>query len=556
MKQKKWWHNSVVYNIYPLSFMDSNNDGVGDINGITKKLGYIKDLGVDMIWMCPIFESPMMDNGYDISDYYKINPMLGTNHDFDELLKEAKKHDLKIILDLVLNHCSNQHPWFKEAYSNPNSKYRDYFIFRKGKNGTPPNNLRCHFGGSIWERVENSDDYYMHAYSKEQPDMNWDSEALKQELFDAATYWLEKGIGGYRLDAVHNMKKIIEYKDYPVDGEDGLADFSKHIQNYPGIEDYFQEFKRKVLDKYDAFIVAEALVAPDRLDIYIGNKGFASAVFDFTYANIDLNEEENWFEPLDWTKKQFKDTIFKCCLKNQELGFAAPYFENLDQNRSIDKYLVNDEKNFYSTSMLGSIFMGLNGIPFLYQGQEIGMRNIFMDSIDKYNDISTKNNYLRALKNGLSEEEAKKIVFNRSRDNSRTPMQWDDSLNAGFNKGTKTWLEVNENYKVINVQDQLRDKNSLLNYYKKLIKLRRSDKYADILAFGEFIPINNAIEEVIIFDRVLPNQSIRLIYNFQNKNQKIDICDSYSKVIFSNYENFGKTDFQILKPYEFIVLEK
>lgn len=539
--ERKWWQEATVYQIYPKSFYDSNGDGIGDINGIIKKLPYIKNLGCDTIWLCPIYASPMKDNGYDVSDYYKIDPIFGTNEDLYRLIKEASESDVKIIMDLVVNHCSSEHKWFKEFLKNPCGKYRDYFIVKEGK--TPPNNWRSVFGGSVWEKVENRDLYYYHTFLKEQPDLNWECKELREEIYSMVNWWLEKGIAGFRVDAITHIKKELTFPDAPVDNKDMLANANPYSQNYKGIDKFLNELKRRCFEKYDCMTVAEAPgVFGDDLASYIGKDGYFSMIFDFSYADIDVASHGNWYQKNEFSLKDFRDIVFKTALKIQEFGWGANYLENHDQPRSLNKYLPENSINYYSATMLGGFYFFLRGTPFIYQGQEIGTLNSKWDSIEGFDDLQTKDQYKRAMLSGLSEAESMKIVSRRSRDNSRNPFSWDDSENAGFSKKTP-WLKLSEDYKKINVKNEEKNEKSVLNFYKAMINVRKENK--EDLIFGDFIPCFEEYDEIAAYKR----GKILLICNMSDKNQNFKI--DFKKVILNNYDVY---DENILKPWQIVLL--
>lgn len=554
MDRKAWWKEAVVYQIYPKSFYDANGDGIGDLKGVIKKLDYLERLGVNVLWLCPVYASPMDDGGYDISDYYHIHPMFGTDADMDELIRKADEKGMKILMDLVVNHTSDEHEWFKEALRNPNSKYADYYIFRETKDGNPPNNWRSYFGGSAWERVPGTDRYYLHAFSRKQPDLNWENEELREEIYKMVNYWLDKGLGGFRIDAICNIKKRIEYGTFPADGEDGLRYIGDWILNQPGIEVYLKELNERTFKPHGSMTVAEANVPDELLKHFIGEDGFFSMVFDFSYTDIDVPETGEWFFPKDFTVTELKNNIFhsqKCVQKN---GWGALYLENHDQNRSVNKYLKEEDIHYYSKTMLASLYMFLRGTPFIYQGQEIGMENIRMESLGDYDDIATLDQYQRALKAGLSTERAFDIVAKRSRDNSRTPMQWNAGKNAGFSDAESVWMKVNPNYTRINADSQ-KEGESVLNFYRKLISIRKSEKYGPVVVDGTFLPYEMSEENVIAYKRVLDNEQLLAIHNFSNKETVINIPEEYRQVVCGNYGDCRiRQKTYVLRPYECVVM--
>lgn len=558
MYKNEWWKKSIIYQIYPKSFQDSNVDGMGDLQGIIHRLPYLKQLGVDVIWLSPCYKSPMDDGGYDISDFYAIDPMFGTMADMDELIEKAKNYGIKILMDLVINHTSDEHAWFEEALRNPHSKYRDFYIFRKGINGQPPNNWRSYFGGSAWEKVPNEEDiYYLHAFSKKQPDLNWENDEMRENIIKMINWWLEKGLGGFRIDAILNLKKPENfYEIYPVDGNDGYSFIGNQILNRPGILDWLQEIDKRCFRKHNAFTVSEADVSDEELEDYVGNNGVFRTTFDFSYADIDTPPTGEWYLQHEWTVPELRENIFNHQLKAQKIGWGVEYLENHDQPRSINKYIPEEHRNEISKKMLATLYMMLHGTPFIYQGQEIGMENIRMSSMDDYDDIATHEIYKRALLAGISKKEAFESMFNRSRDNSRTPMQWNSKKNAGFSEAENTWLLTNSNYKKINVTDQEKKENSVLNFYKKLINLRKeSNKYSEVVVFGQFVPIDYMEENLIAYKRILGNKEILVLVNFSSEDLTIELDEKFNTIILDNYErtriNHGKLS---LKAYQSIVL--
>ena len=530
---KKWWQKEVGYQIYPRSFYDSNNDGIGDLNGITAKLDYLKELGITLIWVCPIFKSPMDDNGYDISDYYDVNPEFGTKEDLERLIKEAEKRGIKIILDLVINHTSDEHEWFLEALKNPESKYRNYYIFKRGKNGLPPTNWRSHFGGSAWEKVEGEADkngnemYYLHLFTKKQPDLNWENPEVREELYKMVNYWLEKGIAGFRVDAINSIKKDENYLNLPVDGADGLAYNVKYTLNQPGIEEFLSKLAKETFKKYNCMTVAETpMLEYERYNDFIGEDGFFSMIFDFSYADLDMTKGGFYYSLRDIPTIELRNAIFESQLTQQKYGWGAPFLENHDLPRSLNKFF-GEKANETNAKLLGNVFFFLRGTPFIYQGQEIGMDNFVRKDISEFDDIASKDQYQRALGEKFSTEEALYFVNKRSRDNSRTPMQWDNSKNAGFseNENIKSWIKLTGSQSITNVKNQLNDEKSIFAHYKKMIDLRQNGKYSDCLIYGEFIPVPLENEKIIAYVRKYGNQKLLCISNFSCQKQEVKLND-------------------------------
>ena len=552
---KKWWHDKVAYQIYPKSFYDTNGDGIGDLKGIINKLDYLKELGIDIIWLSPIFCSPMVDQGYDISDYYNIDPSFGTMDDMETLLKETKKRNMYVIMDLVVNHCSDKHEWFRKALEDPDGEYGEYFYIREGKGNKPPCNWRSYFGGSVWEKIPNTNKYYFHAFAKEQPDLNWENPKVKEEIYKMINWWLDKGLAGFRIDAIINIKKDLSFQDFEADGDDGLCDMSKMLEKVIGIGDMLKELKEETFDKYDAFTVGEVFNAKEgELYKFIGKDGYFSSIFDFDMEVLGQEQSNRWYLNKDFTTNQLRDVIFKSQIEALGIGFKANIIENHDEPRGASRYIMDGECNDISKKALAIIEVMRRGIPFIYQGQEIGMTNNKVDCIDKFNDISTIENYDRAIREGFSKEEALRLVNKFSRDNARTPFQWDNSINAGFTKGTP-WLQVNENYKEINAKLQIDDKDSVLSFYKKLINLRKSNEYKEVVVYGEFIPDLEVYDNVIAFYRKGANKCLMVIINYQNKEQIINFNKTY-KILINNYKDLKFVNNELmLKPYQGIIIE-
>ena len=555
---KKWWKKEVGYQIYPRSFYDSNNDGIGDLNGITEKLDYLKNLGITLIWVCPIFKSPMDDNGYDISDYYDVNPEFGTKEDLEKLIAEAEKRGIKVILDLVINHTSDEHEWFLEALKNPESKYRNYYIFKRGENGLPPTNWRSHFGGSAWEKVEGEADengnemYYLHLFTKKQPDLNWENPEVRKELYKMVNYWLEKGIAGFRVDAINSIKKDARYLDLPVDGADGMAHNVEYTLNQPGIEEFLSELAKETFKKYNAMTVAETpMLEYERYNDFIGDDGFFTMIFDFSYADLDMTKGGFYYSLRDIPTIELRDAIFESQLTQQKYGWGAPFLENHDLPRSLNKFF-GEKANETNAKLLANVFFFLRGTPFIYQGQEIGMDNFVRNDISEFDDIASKDQYQRALGEGFSSEEALYFVNKRSRDNSRTPMQWGNSKNADFSKdeNSKSWIKLTGSQATKNVVDQINDKDSIFSYYKKMIDLRQNGKYSDCLTFGDFISIPLENEKIIAYVRKYKNQKVLCISNFSELKQEVKLSEiakalgekeiKIGEILINNFDGFEK----------------
>ena len=530
---KKWWHDKVAYQIYPKSFLDTNGDGIGDLRGIISKLDYLKKLGIDIIWLSPIYKSPFVDQGYDIADYYAIAEEFGTMEEFDELLAEAKKRDMHIIMDLVINHCSDKHEWFQKALADPDGAFADYFYFRKGKNGNPPSNYRSYFGGSCWEKVPGTDKYYFHMFAKEQPDLNWENPKLRQELYKMINWWLEKGLSGFRIDAIINIKKDLNFPDFAPDGKDGLASCWKMVESVDGVGELLEDLKKSTFEKYDAFTVGEVFnMKPDELPEFIGETGHFSTIFDFS-AHTLTDGEHGWYDAPKLEFAKWRATIIQAQLETQKYGFKANIIENHDEPRGASRFLPSYAQTPDGIKMLGTISLLLRGIPFIYQGQEIGMRNAKWNSMEEFDDISTKDQYHTAREAGLSDQEALEVCSRMSRDNARTPMQWTSGENGGFTKGTP-WLKVNPLFKDVNVEAQEQDPDSVLNYYRKLVALRKSDELKEVFTYGEFLPEYEIVDGVMAFYRKDESKCILVAANFGKDAATIKLKSEIEKVWLSN----------------------
>ncbi len=551
------WKRKIAYQIYPRSFMDANGDGIGDLKGITQKLPYLASLGVDYLWLCPVYASPMDDGGYDISDYFSINPMFGTMEDMDELIEKADSYGIKILMDLVLNHCSDEHEWFKKALADPNCEEASYFYFRNSKSG-PPNNWRSMFGGSAWENV-GGDRYYMHLFSKKQPDLNWENPKLREELYKIIRRWLDKGLGGFRIDAITHIKKEPTLSSLPPDGDDGMVGCFAPTRNYPGIGDFLTEMRKETFDKYDCFTVAEAAGVPyEDLGAYIGQDGYFSTLFDFSYSEL-YSYGHGWHtckKAWEWPISLLRDKMFASQLETQKIGFGAVYFENHDYPRACEKFIPRQYQCDLTQKMLGTLFFFLRGIPFIYQGQELGMTNTVFESIDDVDDISTKNHYSIALKDGLSPEDALAAVNRYSRDNGRIPFPWSRAQNGGFSTA-KPWMKPHPDYVLFSAEDQEKDPHSVLTFYKKMIALRKSEEYCDALSVGDITPLLLSYDNVIAYMRTDGDKKVGVICSFSPEPMTVEADFSAGATLLCNYDselkyNDGKIK---LRPFESIVFE-
>jgi len=540
---KNWWKESVVYQIYPRSFKDSNGDGIGDIKGIIEKLDYLKKLGVNILWLSPIYKSPNDDNGYDISDYRDIMNEFGTMEDFDLLLKEAHKRNLKIVMDLVVNHTSDEHQWFKESRKSKNNKYRDYYIWKNGKNGQPPNNWQSYFSGSAWEYDNITDMYYLHLFSRKQPDLNWENPKVRQEVFDMMKWWLDKGIDGFRMDVISLIAKDIKTDD--TNNEANI--------NTSRVHKFLKEMNSEVLSHYNIITVGETPdVTPYEALNFVGkSRNELNMVFQFEHVGIGDGPEGKWGKS-KFSLKEFKTIMSKWENILEDEGWNSLYLNNHDQPRSVSRFGNDTEYREESAKMLATCIHMMKGTPYIYQGEELGMTNVKFENLDDYRDIETINAYRDYVGSGKkTKEEMMEAIYKRGRDNARTPFQWDDSKNAGFTKGTP-WIKVNPNYKTINAKSQIDTENSVFNYYRKLITLRK--KY-EIIAYGKYELILNDDESIYAYLRKLNNETLLVMCNFTSENSKFILPDNikYSKkeMLISNYDAISNEIEKIdLKPYE------
>ncbi len=552
--KKQWWHDKVAYQIYPKSFRDTNGDGIGDLRGVISKLDYLKELGIDIIWLSPIYQSPFADQGYDISNYYEIDPRFGTMEDLQELIDEAKKRNLYVLLDLVVNHCSDEHEWFQKALKDPKGEFGDYFYIREGKDGKEPSNIRSYFGGSAWEQIGDTGLYYLHLFHKKQPDLNWENPVVRNEIYDMINWWLKKGIAGFRIDAIMNIKKALPFHDYEPDREDGLADCRQMLKENKGVMDFLKEMRDATFYKYDAFTVGEVFnEKKEELCDFIGEDGCFSSIFDFSQTVFGASEK-GWYDNRPVTPDDYR----KCCFDSQEraegIGFLSNIIENHDEPRGVSRYIPEGECSDTAKKMLATLYFLLKGMPFIYQGQEIGMENVAFENIDQYDDISTLEEYQVAIENGLSKEQALEAVKRYSRDNARVPFQWDDSENAGFTTGT-AWLPVSKDYPAINLQHQSADPDSVFHFYKKLIALRKNEEYKNTLVYGQLKPAYLEMERLMAYYRNGEHERILVIGNFKIEEQEIDLMEPYRKILLNNYDTVKEAGKKLLlKGYQVLVL--
>ena len=554
--EKKWWKESVVYQIYPKSFKDSNGDGVGDIRGIIQKLDYLKELGVNVLWISPMLESPQDDNGYDISDYRRIYKEYGTMEDYEELLSEAHKRDIKILMDLVVNHTSDEHNWFIESRKSKDNPYRDYYIWKDPVNGKEPNNWGGAFGGSAWEYDPQTQMYYLHLFSKKQPDLNWENEKVRQEVYDMMTFWCEKGIDGFRMDVISMISKDQTFPDGEMNNS-LYGDFGPYCVHGPRVHEFLQEMNREVLSRYDIMTVGETSgVTIEEAQKYAGEAGKElNMVFQFEHVDNGSGDYGKWTtEKYDF--KEFKRIMIKWQEELQGKAWNSLFLGNHDQPRSVSRF-GNDNPAYRETSakMLATCLHMMQGTPYVYQGEELGMTNVYFDILEDYRDIESINFFTELTEAGLmTPEYMMKCLMLRSRDNARTPMQWDDSAQAGFTDG-ESWIKVNPNYKEINAAQQLEDPNSIFHYYQKLIRLR---KEKDIIVYGEFEPIYRDDEQIFVYIRRQKQEKLLTVCNFSDKNAEMEIPEEF-KGAECLITNLDRTVFEgriVLKPYEAFVLYK
>ena len=551
--EKDWWKGKVAYQIYPKSFKDSNGDGVGDLKGITKKLDYLQNLGIDILWLSPIYKSPFIDQGYDISDYYAIDPIFGTMEDMEELIAEGKKRGISIIMDLVVNHCSSHHEWFQKALADPDGPYADYFYFIESDK--EPNNWESYFGGSVWEPVPGTNKYYLHSYHKDQPDLNWQNPVLREEIYKMINWWLDKGIAGFRIDAIINIKKDLEWRSLPSDRENGLVPVLESLVNAQSIEPFLHELNERTFAKYNAFTVGEVFNETDEeLHFFIGKDGVFSSIFDFKQTCLG-QEGKGWFDHSLPTADELKESIFQAHERADSIGVLSTIIENHDEPRGVSHYIAEGPVNDTSKKALGTIQVLRKGIPFIYQGQEIGMENQVFESVEDFDDIATINGYHVAKEAGLSEEEALAAIAKYSRDNARTPMQWSAEPGLGFSDGPAWLISPKPDYS-INVEDQEKDPNSILNYYRKLTALYRHPLYGNTIRFGDMIPAYRDRENIIAFER-RGDKRLLVVSNFQNRQATLELPAPIKTVVLNNTAGLFQEGDQVLElvPYQTVVLE-
>ena len=554
--KKQWWHDKVAYQIYPKSFYDSNGDGIGDLPGIISKLDYLKDLGVDIVWLSPIYKSPLADEGYDIADYYSIDPRFGTMEDMEHLIEEAKKRDMYILMDLVVNHCSDEHEWFQKACQDPDGEYGNFFYIEDRKDGGTPCNWRSYFGGPVWEPLPgHPDKQYLHVFHKKQPDLNWENPRVREEVYKNINWWLDKGLGGFRIDAIINIKKKLPFRDYPVDRADGLSGIDHMLAEAEGIGEFLGEMAEKTFRPHNAFTVGEVFnEKPEEIADFIGENGYFSSMFDFA-ETVYGKSDRGWYDSRAYLNpEEYKSCIFSTQKKIGDTGMISNIIENHDEPRGVSHYICPEDLCDASKKLLAGVYFMLKGLPFIYQGQEIGMENMKFNSIEDVDDVSTLDEYQVALNAGLGEEEAFRRVAAFSRDNARTPMQWTDGKNAGFTGGTP-WLRVNPNCSRINVKDQEKNAGSVLSFYKKLTALRKAEEYKETVVYGEFVPYLEQEKNLIGYFRE-GEKKLLVLANFQKAPREVELPGSVKKVLLNNLEDLTLNDNRIhLDSWQFVTLE-
>jgi oligo-1,6-glucosidase len=550
--QKRWWKEGVVYQIYPRSFKDSNRDGIGDLRGIIQKLDYLKELGVDILWLCPIYKSPNDDNGYDISDYRKVIEEFGSQHDFEDLLAEMHKRGLKLLMDLVVNHTSDEHQWFIESKSSKDNPYRDYYIWKDGEKGNPPNNWGSFFSGSAWKYDETTKQYFLHLFSTKQPDLNWENEKVRAEIYAMMKFWLDKGIDGFRMDVINLISKVPGLPQGEKGEKDLYGNGFPHTANGPRVHEYLQEMNREVLSKYDIMTVGEAPgVDPETAKAYVNeDRNELNMLFQFEHMGIDAGPGGK-FDVQPWKLTTFKKIMFKWYVGLKKKGWNSLYLNNHDQPRMLSRFGNVTKYRVESAKMLATFLHTWQGTPYIYQGEEIGMTNVQFKDISEYKDIETLNMYKEKIEQGVHKDVLMNAIYAIGRDNARTPVQWDASKNAGFSEETP-WITVNSNYEEINVENALKDKNSIFYYYQKLIKLRKEN---EIIVYGDLKLLYEEDENILSYIRTYKDEKLLVIINFFEKEVEFKLTEEIkykeAELLISNYEVENNEFTNIhLRPYE------
>lgn len=554
--EKRWWKESIVYQIYPRSFKDSNGDGIGDLNGITEKMDYLQKLGINVLWLSPVYQSPNDDNGYDISDYQAIMDEFGTMEDFDRMLAAAHEHGIKLVMDLVVNHTSDEHPWFIESQKSVDNPYRDYYIWRPGKDGKEPNNWGSCFSGPAWKYDEKTDMYYLHLFSRKQPDLNWDNPKVRQEVFDMMNWWLDKGVDGFRMDVISLISKKPDLPDGLV-GINGYASFNEPA-NGPHVHEYLQEMREKVLNNADTITVGECSgVTLEEAKKYArSDEKELNMVFQFEHMDVDADGSNKWTDK-KMNLRDMKAVLTKWQKGLEEIAWNSLFWENHDQPRSVSRF-GNDSSQYreLSAKMLATCLHMMQGTPYVYQGQELGMTNVPFHSVEDFRDLDSINAYHELVEDQkvFSKEEMMRYLRYKSRDNARTPFQWDDSENAGFTTGTP-WIMVNPNYKEINAKAEFADPNSVFYYYQKLIQLR---KEKEIIVYGTYDLLLPESEELYVYTRTLGEEKLLVVCNFSENEVELEIPEEFRKgsYLISNYETRPVENTMKIRAYESFVVEK
>lgn len=549
---KNWWKQAVIYQIYTKSFNDSNGDGIGDLQGIIEKLDYLKKLGVDILWLCPIYESPNDDNGYDISNYRKVIEEFGTEQDFEELLEKIHKKGLKLVMDLVVNHTSDEHQWFIESKSSKQSPYRDYYIWKDGVDGNPPNNWGSFFYGPAWEYDKTTEQYFLHLFSKKQPDLNWENEKVRAEIYDMMKFWLDKGIDGFRMDVINLISKVPDFPQGVKGEKDLYCDCSPYITNGPRVHEYLQEMNREVLSKYDIMTVGEVPgVNPETARPYVNDdRNELNMLFQFELMGIDVGQGGK-FDIISWKLTTFKKIMIRWYEGLKDKGWNSLFLNNHDQPRMVSHFGDDKKYRIQSAKMLATFIHTWQGTPYIYQGEEIGMTNVKFKNISEYKDIETLNMYKEKISQGIDKDVIMNGIYAMGRDNARTPVQWDNSKNSGFSEG-KPWISVNPNYKDINVENALRDTNSIFYYYQKLIKIRKEN---EIVVYGDLKLLYEDDESIFSYIRRYNGKTLLVILNFFKEEVEYkfiqEINYKQADLLISNYE-VENNEFNCikLKPFE------
>lgn len=549
---KAWWMESVVYQVYPRSFCDSNGDGIGDLNGVTARLDYLKELGIDVIWLSPIFKSPCHDNGYDISDYRDIMDEFGTMEDFDRMLGEAHKRGIKILLDLVSNHTSDEHPWFVESRKSKDNPYRDYYIWKDGKQNGPPNNWEAFFSGSVWEYDEATKQYYLHLFAKQQPDLNWENPKVRSAIYDMMTWWFDKGIDGFRMDTINMISKVPGLPDgEPIPGTP-YGDRSPYMLNGPRVHEFLQEMNRETLPRYDVMTVGETpgTTVEDAALYTDPSRRELNMIFQFEHMGVDYQGDTKWCDPkLDLVK--LKEILSRWQTGLHERGWNSLYWNNHDQPRVVSRFGNDGEYRVQSAKMLGACLHMMQGTPYVYQGEELGMTNVAFDTVDDYDDIEIKNAYKEYTENrGVSPDDMMRYIQRMGRDNARTPMQWDDSENAGFTSG-KPWLKLNPNYKLINAKSQTKDPDSVFGFYKELIRIRKTNP---VVVHGDYSLLLPDDADIFAYTRRLDGKTLLTVCSFSEKEVSFELPEGLdltkSRLMLANYADCAVAPVIQLRPYE------